>query len=158
MGRFALALCVLSILGCLTAQEVGPEHGSLVIVGGAMRDPAILERFIELAGGPDAPVVVIPTAGGRENYGQNWSGLRSFREAGLKHVTLLHTHDRAVADSEEFVQPLLEARGVFFTGGRQWRLAVIWVSFRVPSWLEARLVEYLYPDDLLLEVAASLEV
>jgi hypothetical protein len=40
---------------------------------------------------------------------------------------------------------------------RQWRLAVIWVSFRVPSWLEARLVEYLYPDDLLLEVAAPLE-
>jgi hypothetical protein len=41
---------------------------------------------------------------------------------------------------------------------RKWRLAVIWVSFRVPSWLEARLVAYLYPDDLLLEVATPLEV
>ena len=41
---------------------------------------------------------------------------------------------------------------------RKWRLGVIWVSFRVPSWLESRLVDYLYPDDLLLEVATSLEV
>ena len=46
-----------------TAQDVGPSQGALVIVGGAMKDPAIMERFIELAGGPEAPIVIIPTAG-----------------------------------------------------------------------------------------------
>ena len=48
------------------AQKVGPANGSLVIVGGAMQDPAIVTRFITLAGGPDAPIVVIPTAGDAE--------------------------------------------------------------------------------------------
>ena len=57
-----------------TAQQpieptlVGPENGSLVIVGGAMRSAEIYQRFLELAGGPDAHIVMIPTAGGAEEY------------------------------------------------------------------------------------------
>jgi cyanophycinase len=102
----------------------GPEKGSLVIVGGAMQDPAIVQRFIELAGGTEAPIVIIPTAGeADEDYHQFWSGLKQWRDNGAKHLTVLHTRDRKVADSEAFVRPLREARGVFFAGGRQWRLA-----------------------------------
>jgi cyanophycinase len=110
--------------------EVGPANGSLVIVGGAMRDPAIVESFLRLAGGKDAPIVIIPTAGGREEYGQYWSGLLQFKEAGATNLTVLHTEDRAVADSEEFVRPIQKARGVFFTGGRQWRLADSYLNTR----------------------------
>jgi cyanophycinase len=118
--HIGIIFCALSIPA--TAAEYGPENGHLVIVGGSMRDPAILERFIELAGGPDVPFVVIPTAGGGEHYDQYWTGLRSFKEAGVKDITVLHTKDRTVADSEEFVKPIREARGVWFSGGRQWRL------------------------------------
>jgi len=50
--------------------RVGPEHGSLVVVGGNMQDPEIYRRVIELAGGPDAPIVMIPTAGGGDGYDQ----------------------------------------------------------------------------------------
>ena len=103
--------------------QVGPANGSLVIVGGAMRDMAIVERIIELAGGPDAPLVMIPTAGGGAHYDQYWSGQRRFREAGATDITVLHTYDPKVADTDEFVAPLRRARGVFFGGGRQWRLA-----------------------------------
>ncbi len=88
-----------------------------------MKDPAILARFLELAGGPEAPIVVIPTAGTSDPYDQYWSGLESFRAAGAKRLTVLHTRDRDVANSDEFVRPIREARGVWFTGGRQWRLA-----------------------------------
>ena len=105
------------------AQQVGPKQGSLVIVGGGMRDQAILETFLDLAGGPDAPIVVIPTAGGNEDYDQDWRGLRQFRAAGATNLTVLHTNDRDEADTEEFVQPIREASGVWFGGGRQWRLA-----------------------------------
>ena len=59
-----LALIVLPV--DLHAQEVGPARGALVVVGGGMRDPAIVQRFIDLAGGPQALIVVIPTAGGGE--------------------------------------------------------------------------------------------
>ena len=87
------------------AAEVGPTKGSLVVVGGNMQDERIVKRFIDLAGGSDAPIVVIPTAGGAENYDQSWQGLRQFKNAGAKNLTVLHTYDRAVADTEKFVEP-----------------------------------------------------
>ena len=103
--------------------EFGPPNGSLVIVGGAMRDPAIRQRFIDLAGGPDAPIVVVPTAGGGEAYDEWSSGLQGWKRAGVTNIVVLHTKDRAVADSDAFIEPLTRARGVWFNGGRQWHLA-----------------------------------
>ena len=64
----ALLLLLIPILPiALPGQEVGPENGSLVIVGGAMQDPAIVRRFIDLAGGPDAPIVLIRWLFGRRH-------------------------------------------------------------------------------------------
>ena len=119
------------------AQQVGPKSGSLVVVGGAMRDPAIVTRFIDLAGGPDAPIVIVPTAGDAETYDQYWSGLRQFRENGARNLTVLHTRDPKVADTEAFAKPLTTARGVFFGGGRQWRLADAYLNTRVQRELQA---------------------
>jgi cyanophycinase len=121
------------------AQEVGPKNGSLVIVGGAMRDPAIIARFIELAGGPEEPIIVIPTAGGRDDYDRFWRGLQQFKEAGVKNLTLLHTYDPKVADTDAFIEPLKQARGVWFSGGRQWRLADAYMDTKVHQELRALL-------------------
>ena len=136
-GYTLLALVVLA--GTARAQEIGPENGSLVIVGGAMRDPAIFERFLNLAGGPDAPIVIIPTAGGEDEYDQYWRGLRQFKEAGATQLTVLHTKDRGVANSDEFVKPIREARGVWFGGGRQWHLADSYLDTKVHAELWALL-------------------
>jgi cyanophycinase len=115
---------LLLLTASVSAQVHGPGRGSLVIVGGAMQDPAIVQRFIELAGGTEAPIVIIPTAGEADDeYHQFWSGLKQWRDNGARHLTVLHTRDRKVANSEAFVKPIREARGVFFAGGRQWRLA-----------------------------------
>ena len=47
------------------APEYGPAKGTLVIVGGgATEGTGIMEKFIELAGGPDAKFIIVPTAGG----------------------------------------------------------------------------------------------
>jgi len=121
MKKLAIILLLASVP--LSAQTVGPEKGALVIVGGAMQDPAIVKRFIDLAGGPDAPIVIIPTAGDADEYDQYWSGLRQWRENGATNLTVVHTRDRKAADTEAFVKPIRAARGVFFAGGRQWRLA-----------------------------------
>lgn len=99
----------------------GPPNGSLVIVGGAMRDTAIINRFIELAGGSDARIVVIPTASGAEEFNSE-RVTAPFKSAGAEMVTMLHTYDTAIADTEEFTEPLRNATGVWFNGGRQWRL------------------------------------
>ena len=95
-----------------------------------MRDEAIVERIIDLAGGTEAPLVMIPTAGGESEYDESWRGQRQFRRAGASNITVLHTTDREVADSEAFVAPLRSARGVHFGGGRQWRLADAYLDTR----------------------------
>jgi len=121
------------------AQEIGPANGSLVIVGGALKDQTILKRFLDLAGGADAPIVVIPTAGGKETYDQYWSGLKKFKEAGATNLTILHTYDAKATDADEFAQPINEARGVWFSGGRQWRLADSYLNTKVHEALRALL-------------------
>lgn len=121
------------------AQSYGPENGTLVLAGGNVHDVAIFRRFIDLAGGPDAPIVVIPTAGGAPDYGPYWQGLLPLKNAGATNLALLHTYDRKVADSEAFVLPLRKARGVWFTGGRQWRLADAYLHTRVQTELNGLL-------------------
>jgi len=122
----ALALALLIALTTPEAgasQQVGPEKGSLVIVGGAMRSPEIMKRFLDLAGGPHAHIVVIPTAGGAEEYDQKYPGLRAWRDQGATNLTVLHTTDPAEANTEAFYSAIDQADGVWFPGGRQWRLA-----------------------------------
>lgn len=113
------------IIDPLAAQNtsfVGPDPGSLVIIGGGSLSDNIYQRIIDLAGGNDAPIVVVPTADGAPSYDQDAAGAANFRRLGSTNVTVLHTYDPQVANTEDFVQPLLQAKGVFFGGGRQWRL------------------------------------
>ncbi|MDN5211592.1 cyanophycinase [Fulvivirgaceae bacterium BMA12] len=101
--------------------STGPEKGSLVIVGGGASD-AIIKRFVDLAGGNSAEIVVVPTAAGNNTYGDNASGADKMRAFGAKKVTVLHTADKSIANSDAFNTPLSTATGVWFGGGRQWRL------------------------------------
>ena len=109
----------------------GPVHGYLIISGG-MDYHVDIPRLIRMAGGPHARIVVVPTA----------SVTRPETAAALAHYctdpktfggttcTVLHTTDRAVANSEAFVKPLEHATGVWLVGGRQWRLADAYLGTR----------------------------
>ncbi|WP_288424863.1 cyanophycinase [uncultured Spirosoma sp.] len=103
---------------------VGPEKGALVIVGGGAITPDIWNRFIELAGGPaTANIVVIPTAGEDSAANSTPREYETLRKLGVTKLTLLHTRDPKVANTEAFVAPLKQATGIWFVGGRHWRLA-----------------------------------
>lgn len=115
-------LCFFSSFGQQPVHTTGPENGSLLIVGGGKLSNNITEKFIELAGGIDANFVIIPTASGNENFNKNPWLARLLKEKGATNVTVLHTTDPKVADSEAFTQPLVKADAVWFGGGRQWRL------------------------------------
>ncbi len=112
------------------APEYGPARGTLVIVGGgALGGTGIREKFVSLAGGANAPIVVVPTAGGNRNakgelivYKEDEVLASWKKELGLTNVKMLHTSDPKVADTEEFAKVLRDARGVWFVGGRQWNL------------------------------------
>lgn len=107
-----------------TKGTIGPEKGSLVIVGGGKIGPEIWSKFIELAGGPNANIVVIPTAGDDSaiNTGRS-SEKEALQNLGVQQVTILHTRDPKIANTESFVAPLKKATGVWFSGGRQWKIA-----------------------------------
>ena len=116
----AVALCA---GGNLKAQpKVGPEKGAVMVVGGGSIGKDIYGRFIELAGGPDALIIDVPTAGGAPTYGAETAASRSLKAAGARNVIVLHTIDRNIADSDSFVAPIRRAGGVWFEGGRQWHL------------------------------------
>ena len=118
------------------APAVGPASGSLVIDGGGEVTQS-RERFVALAGGPGSEFVLIPTATEDDDVDER-RAMESFkRRFGVKHVTVLHTRDREVADSEAFVAPLKTARGVWFGGGRQWRLVDSYMGTRTQREIEA---------------------
>lgn len=121
----------------VAAQAVSPERGALVVVGGGRIGPEVLNRFFELAGGKDVPIVVIPTAGEDSTYTQTCTCLNVLRNAGATNLTVLHTKDPKEADTESFVAPLLKARAVWFPGGRQWRLADSYLGTRTERELRA---------------------
>jgi len=118
---FAIAVQAQKPSSNSTAVSIGPKKGSLVIVGGGRIPKSISEKFIALADGPNANVVYIPTAA--EDAALNrQTGDESPKLFGLKNVTVLHTRDRNEANTENFTAPLRKATGVWFGGGRQWRL------------------------------------
>lgn len=125
----SLCAAVLLLTACVTntpEQEKfydteGPASGSLIIAGGALRDTSVVNRFISLAGGKDALIVFIPTSSGQERF-DTARTVSILTSAGASNVRLLHTYDPAVADTEEFAAVLRDAGGVFYGGGRQWRL------------------------------------
>ncbi|MEM1124883.1 MAG: cyanophycinase [Bacteroidota bacterium] len=110
----------------LFPQQIGPEKGSLVIVGGNARiAPEVFKKFIDLAGGPTANIVIIPTANGGRDFGPAYQGsvYPNFQQHGAMNLQILHTDDREIANSALFVKVIEEATGIWFMGGRQWRLA-----------------------------------
>jgi len=111
-----------------TRTEVGPPNGKLLICGGEGKK-SMLTLFLKLAGGPNVPIVVIPTATDGKCDETN-PGVTILRSYGATSVTVLHTTDPKVADSESFVAPLKTAKGVWIPGGRQWRLADAYLHTR----------------------------
>ncbi len=98
------------------------KHGSLIIIGGGGMPEGLMKRFIELAGGPDAPLVYIPCEE-RPYIDRIPRMLQVWKRLGATDVDWLHTKDRAVADGDEkLLTKLRRARGIWFGGGRQWNL------------------------------------
>ena len=113
-----------------SAQNIGPKKGKLMIVGGGAANP-LIEQFVELAGGKNAKIVVIPTAGTQDIFEEDYYLIKLIEELGAQSVELIHTRDPKIANTEEFVHPIKEATGIWFAGGRQWRLVDAYMNTKV---------------------------
>jgi cyanophycinase len=85
--------------------------------GGKMAEPD--RRAIELAGGPDAPISIIPAAAApdynHERAGNN--GRRWFNNLGARNVSVVPLLDRASADRPNVVEALRRSRLIYLLGG-----------------------------------------
>jgi cyanophycinase len=130
----------------LTAQKSkGPAAGTLIVDGGGATGP-VVARFVELAGGAKARIVVFPTGASAIRFGEkntildpDWPRDRSEWQTyeqylkqwfGVGDVVVLHTRDRAEADKESFVKPLRDATGVYLAPGNSGRYAAAYLGTR----------------------------
>lgn len=117
----------------------GPTPGgALVICGGGPLVESVRDRFLELAGGANARIVVIPTAHAFADTPRAVAALEPWAGR-VASVRLLHTRSRDQADDPEFARPLAEATGVWLGGGQQAALTSAYLGTAV----ERRLNELL---------------
>ena len=85
--------------------------------GGRMRDPDL--RAIELAGGFNAPLRIIPTAAApdKNDVRAANNGIRWFQSLGAKDVQSVPLTSKIRADDKRIVQSLREAKLIYLLGG-----------------------------------------
>ena len=100
------------------------DRGYIIPIGGAeekFHNPEILDRFIDVCGGKDARIAIIPTASDLVDTGRNYEKL--FRRIGVKHAQVLQMETREDCKNSEFTDYIEKSDGVFMTGGNQLRLS-----------------------------------
>ncbi|MBT1451281.1 cyanophycinase [Glaciecola sp. XM2] len=104
----------------------GTQRGYVIPIGGAeekLDNPEILAKFVELCGGEDAVITVIPTASQLDDTGARYQKI--FEDIGVKKTYSLPIVERSDAQNPEYVKTLEKSTGIFITGGNQLRLSTI---------------------------------
>ena len=104
----------------------GGQRGWIIPIGGAEEkenSQQVLKRFVQLAGGRNADIVVIPTASQLRSTGPRYE--RIFAELGAERTTAVDFDTRRDAEEPGRLARLQQATGVFFTGGNQLRLGTL---------------------------------
>ena len=150
MRALPLAIVWLMVQSAFGQCNASRLAGTLVIASGGRE---AVERFVQLAGGPGASIVFIPTAASslKSDSGVIWNpddAGGAAREAferdtlkrfGLTRLTILHTRDRHTANSQTFVASIRASQGVWFSGGNSGRLAAAYLGTRTQREFEALL-------------------
>jgi cyanophycinase len=111
---------------CASKVADGKERGWMIPIGGAEDkegSPQILSRFLALAGGDAADIVIIPTASMLHSTGPRYE--RLFSDLGVRRASTLDFDTRRDAEEGGRLERLSQATGVFFTGGNQLRLSTL---------------------------------
>lgn len=104
----------------------GATRGWIIPIGGGEEKenkPQILQRFVDLCGGADADIVVLPTASRLADTGARYE--RIFSALGAARVTSVDFDSRVQCENPASLARIAQASGVFFTGGNQLSLSTI---------------------------------
>jgi cyanophycinase len=117
----------------------GASRGWIIPIGGGEEkenDARILQRFVDLCGGEDADIVVIPTASRLADTGSRYEAI--FRRLGAGRVEAVDFADRVECEDHDKLERLGDATGIFFTGGNQLSLSTILGGTPVARLVRAR--------------------
>ncbi len=117
IALLALALCLAAAI--LMAGE--PVSGHLILNGGGSKPREVMEKFIELAGGPEAAIVVFPTASGEHDTGEYYRDL-FVGTYGCSNVFVADVRNSDDAGDAIVADRVRSADGIFFSGGDQRRI------------------------------------
>ena len=110
--------------------------GHLVLIGGGEKPALVMKKFVELSGGPSAPIVVVPTASEDPDIAPYYTKL--FREEhGVKDVVVLPIKTREDAGRADLAAAAARAKGIFFAGGDQVRITKALLDTPVGRAIEA---------------------
>lgn len=104
----------------------GKQRGYVIPIGGGedkIFDLNVLGRYVEICGGRDAEIAIIPTASELEETGPRY--VEVFTELGVKNAISLSINERQDAQRDDYLETLERVTGVFITGGNQLRLSTI---------------------------------
>jgi len=111
----------------MSKSENSGEIGRLLVIGGAEDKDGemdILKRFVELAGGSKARIVVCSSPSEEaEEAAERYREV--FERIGVAEVVGAPINERNEADVPELLEAVGRATGVFFTGGDQLRLTAL---------------------------------
>ncbi len=127
---------------CPASDISGTDRGFIIPIGGAeekLHNPAILDRFVEICGGLQSRIGIIPTASELEDTGGNYEKL--FRRIGVKHARVLPFITREDCQNGADVDYLDKCDGVFMTGGNQLRLSTTLGGTKVARTIRRRNAE-----------------
>ncbi len=120
-GRRAVLAGSLGLLLAGGAFASPPARGNLVLIGGGEKPAEGMRKFVELAGGPGALIVAIPTASKEPDTGAYY--VKLFKEEyGCADVVALEIKSKADAMRPDYTETAARAGGVFFGGGDQIRI------------------------------------
>lgn len=109
---------------CPAKVDNESARGWIIPVGGGekkVRSSPILRKLVELSGGSEARMVIVPTASQLENAGELTRGV--FRELGVQDIQIVDLATRDDCEDPVLLNHLQNATGIFFTGGNQLRLS-----------------------------------
>ncbi|MEO7085478.1 MAG: cyanophycinase [Gemmatimonadaceae bacterium] len=95
-------------------------RGWIIPIGGKLLDPAILDRFVDLSGGRDARIAIIPTASSEPDIGTFYE--RVFAKHRVAKAKSLRFERRSDCDDRDWLEWLGNATGIFISGGNQLKL------------------------------------
>lgn len=107
----------------------GPEKGTLVIIGGGKHPKAVMDTIVAKAGGKDkARIVVVTNASGPDEDYHSATIKEFVDRIGKANVSVLNLKTIDEANDDKNLQALKNATGVYFTGGRQWRITDVYLN------------------------------